>query len=170
MAHTLSAEDLLASGAATHVVKLPAALLSGRSEDAAGTNGGEAAPQVSAGEVVLRPLLVRDVDRVVRAAKEQRVLTSVLMVQQALVSPKMTVEQVGSLPAGLVQFLSEKVNALSGLAIGEEDIERAVKAPLARACFILAREFGWTPAECSELTVGQVLLYLEMLARDEHAG
>jgi len=43
-----------------------------------------------------------------------------------------------------------------------------VRAPLARACFILAREFGWTPAECSELTVGQVLLYLEMIARQEH--
>lgn len=156
MAHALSVEDLLASGATTHTVPLPAALL-------AGTSG-------AAGEVVLRPLLVRDVDRVVRAAREQRVLTSVLLVQQALVEPRMTVEQVGSLPAGLVQFLSERVNAISGLALGEDDLERAVKAPLARACFVLAREFGWTPAECSELTVGQVLLYLEMLARDEHGG
>ncbi|HEX4964782.1 MAG TPA: hypothetical protein VF173_28475 [Thermoanaerobaculia bacterium] len=163
MAHALSAEDLLASGATTHTVALPAALLAGVA-DAAQTLDGR-----TAGEVVLRPLLVRDVDRVVRAAKEQRVLTSVLLVQQALVAPKMTVEQVGSLPAGLVQFLSEKVNALSGLTLGEDDLERAVKAPLARACFVLAREFGWTPGECSELTVGQVLLYLEMLARDEHA-
>jgi hypothetical protein len=164
MAHPLSAEDLLASGATTHTVALPAALLAGVADAAPeGTLDGR-----SAGEVVLRPLLVRDVDRVVRAAKEQRVLTSVLLVQQALVAPKMTVEQVGSLPAGLVQFLSEKVNALSGLTLGEDDLERAVKAPLARACFVLAREFGWTPGECSELTVGQVLLYLEMLARDEH--
>lgn len=165
MAHALSAEDLLASGATTHTVALPAALLAGAVGSAPeGTPDGR-----TAGEVVLRPLLVRDVDRVVRAAKEQRVLTSVLLVQQALVAPKMTVEQVGSLPAGLVQFLSEKVNALSGLTLGEDDLERAVKAPLARACFVLAREFGWTPGECSELTVGQVLLYLEMLARDEHA-
>ena len=73
----------------------------------------------------------------------------------------------GSLPAGVVQFLSEHVNRISGLALDEDDLERAVRAPLARACFILAREFGWTPAECSELTVGQVLLYLEMLAREE---
>jgi len=161
MAHALSAEDLLASGSATHTVALPAALLSG---------GDENAESPAAGEVVLRPLLVKDVDRVVRAAREQRVLTSVLLVQQALVAPKMTVEQVGSLPAGLVQFLAGKVNALSGLSLGEDDLERAVKAPLARACFVLAREFGWTPGECSELTVGQVLLYLEMLARDEQAG
>jgi hypothetical protein len=40
-----------------------------------------------------------------------------------------------------------------------------VHAPLARACFVLAREFGWTPEKCAELTVGQVLLYLEMVAR-----
>jgi hypothetical protein len=164
MAHPLSAEDLLASGATTSTVTLPAALLggSGSSGSTGSTNGD--------GEVVLRPLLVRDVDRVVRAAREQRVLTSVLLVQQALVSPKMTVEQVGSLPAGLVQFLAERVNALSGLSMDEDDLERAVKAPLARACFVLAREFGWTPAECSELTLGQVLLYLEMLARDGHSG
>jgi len=154
---------MLAAGNATHTVRVPAALVRGG-------ESGEATAERFAGEVVLRPLLVRDVDRVVRAAKEQRVLTSVLMVQQALVSPKMTVEQIGSLPAGLVQFLSERVNAISGLTLGEDDLERGVKAPLARACFVLAREFGWTPTECSELTVGQVLLYLEMLAREERDG
>jgi hypothetical protein len=94
-------------------------------------------------------------------------LASVLMVQQSLVAPKMTVEQVGDLPAGVVQFLADKVNAISGLTVDGDELERAVRAPLARACFILAREFGWTPSECSELTVGQVLLYLEMIARDE---
>ncbi len=115
----------------------------------------------------MRPLLVRDVDRVVRAAKEQRVLASVLMVQQSLVAPRLSVEQVGDLPAGVVQFLAGKVNEISGLAVDEDELEKAIRAPLARACFTLAREFGWTPAECSELTVGQVLLYLEMIARDE---
>ena len=164
MANQLSADDLLASGSVTFSVKLPAALLRPRA------GGEEPAAEHVAGEVVLRPLLVRDVERVVRAAKEERVLSSVLMVQQALVAPKMTVEQVGNLPAGLVQFLSERVNAISGLAIGEDDLERAIKAPLAKACFVLAREFGWTPTQCSELTVGQILLYLEMLARDEHTG
>ena len=181
MSIQLSAEDLLASAGATFAVKVPAALLragaAGAGEGEHASNGAGAAPAANgsggarpehyAGEVVLRPLLVRDVDRVVRASKEQRVLASVLMVQQSLVAPKLTVEQVGSLPAGVVQFLSEHVNRISGLALDEDDLERAVKAPLARACFILAREFGWTPAECSELTVGQVLLYLEMLAREE---
>ncbi|MFP2929499.1 hypothetical protein ACLESO_30730 [Pyxidicoccus sp. 3LG] len=158
---SLTAEELLAGAAGTFTVPLPANVLKpGTGESPTGT----------AGEVVLRPLQIRDVERVSRAAKEQRVLTSVLMVQQALVSPKLTVEQVGSLSAGLVQFLLEKVNAISGLSLGEDDLDSAVKAPLAKACFVLAREFGWTPAECSELTVGQVLLYLEMLARDGQDG
>ena len=154
----LTAEDLLAGGSVNHTVQLSPGLLR------PGANGGPG------GEVVLRPLRVHDVERVVRAAKEQRVLTSVLMVQQSLVQPKLTVDQVAELPAGLVQALLDRVNAISGLAVAEDDLERAVKAPLARACFVLAREFGWTPAECAELTVGQVLLYLEMLARDGEGG
>lgn len=160
MSPVLTAEDLLAGASTTYAIAIPASVVR--------PVPGEPAPSGMAGEVVLRPLLVRDVERVARAAKEQRVLASVLMVQQALVQPKLSVEQVGSLSAGLVEFLMDQVSALSGLALGEEDLDKAVKAPLARACFVLAREFGWTPTECAELTVGQVLLYLEMLARDHH--
>jgi hypothetical protein len=98
------------------------------------------------------------------------VLSSLLMVQQSLVEPKLSIDQVSGLSAGLLQFLLEKVNRLSGLTVADEDLDRAVKAPLARACFVLSREFGWTPADCSALTVGQILLYLEMLARDERPG
>jgi hypothetical protein len=156
MARHLTAEELLAGAGATHPVDVPATL----------RNGGGPAEGAAAGRVVLRPLTVRDVQRVTRAAKDQAVLTSTLMVQQALVEPKLTIEQVGGLPAGLVQFLLGRINRISGLTLEEGDLEHAVKAPLARACFVLAREFGWTAAECADLTVGQVLLYLEMLARD----
>jgi hypothetical protein len=155
MPHRLTAEELLASATSTFSVAIPANLLKPNAADA------------TLGEVVLRPLQVRDVDHAVRAAREQRMLTSVLLVHQALVSPSLTVEQVASLPAGVAQFLAEQVNAISGLAVEADELERAVRAPLARACFVLSREFGWTPNECAELTVGQVLLYLEMLARDE---
>jgi hypothetical protein len=158
--YQLTADDLLASASTTHTVRVPAALLG--IGDATDLD-----PPRLGGEVTLRPLLVRDVDRVARAAREQRVLASVLMVQQALVSPKLTTEQVGGLSAGVVQFLSERVNKISGLTVSDDDLEQAVKAPLAKACFVLAREFGWTPSECSELTVGQILLYLEMLGREE---
>ena len=41
-------------------------------------------------------------------------------------------------------------------------VEELVQAPLARACFILAKEFGWTPEEVSGMTIGQILLYIEM--------
>jgi hypothetical protein len=162
MATQLTADALLASGSTTHAVRIPSSLLR---PVAAADDGGRV--ESDGGEVTLRPLLVRDVDRVVRASREQRVLASVLMVQQSLVAPKMSVEQVGDLPAGVVQFLADKVNAISGLTVDGDELERAVRAPRARACFSRAREFGWTPSECSELTVGQVLLYLEMIARDE---
>lgn len=158
MSTQLTADDLLAGAASTYTVQVPVAVL----------RPGETGAPAHSGEVVLRPLTVRDVQRIARAARENRTLSSVLMVQQALVSPRMTVEQVGGLSAGLVQFLLEKVNTFSGLSLEGDDLERAVKAPMARACFVLAREFGWTPAECAELTVGQILVYLEMLARDEH--
>lgn len=160
MARTLTADDLLAGASTVHKVEIPAALL-----DGAGAGNG-----AIAGEVGLRALTLKDIQRVTHAAKESRVLTSVLLVHQALVEPKLTVEQVGALPAGIARFLLERVNAASGLGIGDDEIDEAVKAPLARACFTLSKEFGWTPPECAELTIGQVLLYLEMIARGEHPG
>lgn len=165
MLHQLTADELLAGSALTYKVGIPAALL--RPDD-----GNGSAPPSSAliGEVTVRPLALRDIERITRAAKEQRLLTSVLMVQQALVAPVMTVDQVGNLPAGVVQFLLQRINAISGLSLDADGLEQAVRAPLSRACFVLSREFGWTPAECAELTVGQVLLYLEMLARNGAGG
>ncbi len=155
MARALTAEDLLAGASTQHTVEIPSHLL----------------PRAAAsGEVVLRPLTVRDIQRVTQAAREQSALTSVLMVQQALVQPAMSVEQASGLPAGLVEFLLEQVNRISGLAMETGDVEEAVRAPLSRACFLLSQEFGWTPEECSQLTIGQVLLYLEMLATGRGRG
>jgi hypothetical protein len=88
------------------------------------------------------------------------------MVQQALVEPKLSIDQVNRMHAGLVEFLLREVNRISGLAMSADELETAVQAPLARACFVLSREFGWTPEQCAGLTVGQVLLYLEMLGRN----
>ncbi len=155
MSRTLTADDLLAGAQARHRVELPAALL-----------GAAASAADPGGHVVLRPLTAGQVQRVAQAARDERVLASVLMVREALVEPKLGIDQVQALSAGLLQFLLGEVNRLSGLNADDEDIDAAVKAPLARACFVLAREFGWTPDECAALTVGQILLYLEMLARD----
>jgi len=158
MSRPLSADELLAGAAATYTIAVPGSMLGPDSAEGDG------------GQVILRPLTVRDVQRIAQAAKEKRLLTSVLMVQQSLVSPKLTIEETGSLAAGLLEFLLTRVNEISGLRIDDEDLEKAVRAPLTRACFVLSREFGWTPAETSQLTVGQILLYLEMLAQQETTG
>lgn len=161
---TLSTDELLAGAEVTHRVTVPAHLLapSTRPEMPAGDDDG-------ASEVVLRPLVLADVMTLQRAAGDDGELASALMVQKALVDPVLSLEQVHRLPAGLVEFLLGEVNRTSGLSLGGDDLDEAVHAPLARACFILAREFGWTPDKCAELTVGQVLLYLEMLARGDRS-
>jgi hypothetical protein len=150
----LTADELLAGAALVHRVRVPEALLA-TSHGRDGT------------EVALRPLVLADVLRLHRAAGEDGELASAFMVHQALVEPALTLEQVHRLPAGLVEFLLGEVRRVSGLSLGGDDLAEAVHAPLARACFVLAREFGWTPDRCAELTMGQALLYLGMLARGE---
>jgi hypothetical protein len=159
---TLSVEELLLGAEATSVVEIPADVL----EPASADGGGDAPPTT----VVIRPLTLADVQRIQKAARDERVLTSVLMVQQALVEPKVTVEQVNRMHAGLVEFLLREVNHVSGLMLDADELQQTVRAPLARACFVLAREFGWTPEECAALTLGQALVYLELLARGEAPG
>jgi hypothetical protein len=149
----LTADELLAGGGATHTVTVPPDVL----------DPGE--PLGKAGRVVLRPLVLADVQRVHKAAREDQALTSVLMVQQALVEPALTIEQVNRMHCGLVELLLGEVNRISGLSMGRDELDEVVRAPMARACFELAREFGWTPDECAALTVGQVLMYLELLGR-----
>lgn len=146
----LSSEELLAGGALTHTVDIPMALLpEGDRED------------ISA-QLVLRPLSVRDLQCIDKAAKEEESLSAALMIQQALSEPKLTLDQVMRLPAGLGRFLVEQINALSGISTPRNILQAYVQAPLAKACFTLAKEFGWTPEEVSGMTIGQILLYLEM--------
>jgi hypothetical protein len=151
----LTADDLLQGGRATHEIELPGDVLG---PDGAALDGGT---------VVIRPLVLADVQRIQRAGAESKGLTSVLMVQQALVEPELSVEQVNRLHAGLVQYLLSQVNRVSGLGVSEDELADAVQAPMARACFTLSREFGWTPDDCADLTIGQVLLYLEMIGKGE---
>jgi hypothetical protein len=150
----LGVNDLLLGGSQLHTVELPAHVL-------APAGGGAPAT------VVLRPLRLVDLQRIQKAAQESQALTSVLMVQQALVEPKATVDEVNRMHAGLVEFLLREVNRVSGLTLDADELHAAVQAPLARACLVLAREFGWTPEECAGLTLGQILLYVEMLGRGE---
>jgi len=147
---TLTAEELLAGGAVTHEVEVPPEF--------------QAAPADGSmhGKVVLRPLNVRDLQRIGKAANEDDGLSASLMIQQSLVEPKLKPEQVSQLPAGLARFLVEKINAISGISTPRDALGELVQAPLAKACFVLAKQFGWTPEEVSGMTIGQILLYLEM--------
>ena len=155
---TLTAEELLAGGALTHDLEIAADLRS--------TNG----PGPVDARVVLRPLTVRDLQRIGKAARDDEGLSAALMIQQALVEPPLKLEQVSQLPAGLASFLVERINAISGISTPRNALEEMVQAPLARACFVLAKEFGWTPEESSGMTIGQILLYLEMAHRDGDRG
>jgi hypothetical protein len=148
---TLSAEELLAGGSLTHEVELPADLLQG---------------SPAGGRVVLRPLTVRALQRIAKAAPEDEELSAALMIREALVEPALQLDQVTSLPAGIARFLVDRVNAISGISTPRDALEELVQAPLARACFVLAKEFGWTPEEVSGMTIGQILLYLEMAHRE----
>ena len=150
----LSAEDLLAGSGLTFEVEIPAEALSpagGVTDDGGGRR------------IRLRPLTVHDLQLVSRAAKESDGLVATFMVHRALVEPAMTVAQVSAMHAGLAAFLLEQVNRISGISATNQQIVAASESPLAKAAFVLAREFGWTPAQVSDLTLGQVLVHLQML-------
>lgn len=154
---TLTAEELLAGGALTHEVEIPPDLL--------GTNGDGPA----GARLMLRPLTVRDLQRIGRAARDDDSMSAALMIQQSLVEPSLKMEQVSQMPAGLARFLVERINSISGVSTPRSALEEYVQAPLAKACFVLAKEFGWTPEQVSGMTIGQILLYLQMAERGEGA-
>ena len=153
----LTAEELLAGAELTHEVAIPPEVLQPT----------EAAYNGQPANVRLRPLRVSDLQRVTRAAKENDQLLATLMLQQALVEPEMTVPQVAGLHVGLVQYLLDHVNRISGIAATPESLPDLSQAPLARAAHILAREYGWSPREVNDLTLGQVLLHLQMLVEGQ---
>lgn len=155
---SLTAEELLAGGTINHEVALPA--------EAMGQNGDP--PQ--GGRVILRPLTVRDLQQINKAARDDDSLTAALMLQLALVEPALKLNQILEMPAGRARFLVDQVNRISGINTPRDELEELVQAPLARACFVLAREFGWTPEEVSGMTIGQILLYLEMARKDVSTG
>jgi hypothetical protein len=159
----LAVDALLAGARARHVVSLPRRVMDPASADRPGADQ-------PGGTVVLRPLVLSDVQRIAQAARDDSQLTSLLMVHQALVEPELSVDQVSRMHAGLVEYLLREVHRVSGLRLTADDLAEAVQAPLARACHVLSRELGWTPDDCAALTVGQVLLHLEMLGRGDPVG
>lgn len=151
----LTVDELLAGGSLTYTVAVPETVLNPQ-HNGQGELGSDRTVQ-------LQPLTVQDLQIIARAAKENDSLTATLMVQRALVEPALTVAQVAALHVGLVQFLLDQVNQISGITTSAEQLSTAMEAPLTRAAFVLAKSFGWTPQQVSELTLGQILLHLQML-------
>ena len=155
---SLTSEELLAGSSLNHDVSIPADLVAVK-----GTGPLDA-------RVTLRPLTVRDLQRIGKAAREDESLSAALMIQQSLVEPPLDVDQIGKLPAGVARFLLDRINSISGISTPRNALEELVQAPLAKACFVLSKEFGWTPEEVSGMTIGQILLYLEMAHRNGDTG
>lgn len=151
----LTADELLAGSALSFEVAVPAALV-------------EPGRPGLAGKVRLRPLTVRDLQLISRAAKESDSLAGALMVHTAVQEPALSLAQVHALPIGLMEFLLAEVNRVSGLAVAARGLEQAAEQPIARAAHVLARQFGWTPQQLGELTLGQILLHLQMLRDEGH--
>jgi len=144
----LTANALMAGADVTEEVEIPERLIPRADDDR---------------RVKLRPLTVRDLRLIARASKDNEDLTAALMVRQALVEPTLTLEQLGQLPAGLMQFLLREVNRLSGITASEDEILAALEDPLVRVSMLLSRELGWTPEEIGRLTLGETMLHVAAL-------
>ncbi len=155
----LTPEELLAGRGAVVDVEVPGEVLR------PATDGDESLP---GGRVRMRPLTVGDVQLIARAAGDDEVLTSVLMIQRAVVEPELKQADVASMHSGLVSFLVTRVNRISGLSSTDEELRALAESPLGRALLVLAREFGWTPQELRKLTVAEVLSYLELTRATRH--
>jgi hypothetical protein len=162
---TLSAEELLAGAGLTYEVDVPAEVLRPGDGNTPEERDGATVPA----SVRLRPLTVRDLQVIARGAKERDSLMAALMVQRSLVEPQLSVADVSGLPVGVLQFLLHHVNRCSGIALDPEELANATEAPVARAAFILSREFGWTAEQVNDLTLGQVLLHLQLLRESRGA-
>jgi hypothetical protein len=95
-----------------------------------------------------------------RAARDDASLVPLLMIKEALVEPALTIEQIRQMHLGLVHFLVSQINLISGLGADGEALEDTVNSPLGRTHILLAKHFGWTPEQVSQLTPGQVAVYL----------
>jgi hypothetical protein len=147
----LSAQDLLAGGSLLHDIAIPEPVLHPRS----GLVGEEIA-----GFVRLRPLSVGILTLISRAARDDASLVPLLMIKEAMVEPAVSLDQVRQMHIGLVHFLVGEINQISGLGPDGESYAEALRSPITTTHLLLAKHFGWTPEQVSQLTPAQVMVYL----------
>jgi hypothetical protein len=152
----LTPEELMAGGNMSYEIEIPEAVLHPKLD-------GEPVNPDTGKKVKLRPLTVKDVQLIAKAAKADEVLTSILMIQKAVVEPQLKQSDIANMHSGLIGFLVDRINYISGLSTTEDEIQEIAESPIVQAFFVLAKEFNWTPQQVREMTVGQILGYLEML-------
>ena len=150
---TLTAQELLAGSLLVHDVTVPATVL---------RPGGDAG-EASEGLVRIRPLKMVTLALISKAAREDPSLVPLLMIKDSLVDPNLSLEQIRMMHIGLVHFLVAAINRISGLEASSVHV--ASTSTISEAHVLLARHFGWTPAQVAELTPGQVALYLAGVER-----
>ena len=102
----LTAEDLLAGNAMTFDIVVPPAVLRPG-------NPADPGPETI---VRLRPLTLGTFLLIMKAAKDDSSLIPLLMLQEALVEPKLALPQLRQMHLGLMTFLLGHVRQISGLA------------------------------------------------------
>jgi hypothetical protein len=162
----LSAQDLLSGSRLTHDIEIPARVLHPR----VGEAGGAAETDMI---VRMRPLSVGTLALISRASREDVSLIPLLMIKEALIEPIVSLEQVRQMHIGLVHFLVTQAYLISGLSEQGDTVQDAAQSANGAAYLLLAKHFGWTPEQVSQLTPGQVAVYLagiERLLRFEMEG
>ena len=149
-------EELLAGKEMTFEVEIPDQILNP-------SPNGKSVAVGKAKKIVVRPLTVKDVQLIAKAAKDDELLTSVLMIQRAVVDPPLKQGEVASMHSGLIRFLIEVINRVSGLSTSDDELRQITQSPIVQAFYVLAKEFGWTPEQIKEMTLAQILGYLDLL-------
>lgn len=101
----LTAEDLLAGAAVTFDIVIPPSILRPGYESA---NDHEMV-------VRLRPLTLGTFLLIMKAAREDASLIPLLMIQESLLEPQLSLGQIKQMHLGLINFLVEQIRQISGL-------------------------------------------------------
>lgn len=152
----LTAEELMAGGSLNYETEIPAEILHPMPD-------GQPVGDSKSKKIKIRPLTIKDIQLIAKAARDDEALTSVLMIQKALIEPRLGKSDIVNMHSGLVRFLIDRINQISGLHTTDDQMREMAASPLMQAFFILAKEFKWAPEQIKEMTVGQILGYLEML-------
>ena len=145
----LTADDLLQGSRVTYEIEIPPPILTPTEE-----------ANADSATVLLRPLSVGTLTLISRAARDDLSLVPLLMIKESLVDPTLSLEQVRTLHVGLVHYLVQQINLVSGLTADGEVNDGAASSPQTQGYVLLAKHFGWTPEQVSQLTPGQVAIYL----------